>query len=43
MKVLYYIYFKEEEKIRRYLARREDEINTDKKESVKNRKFFIIQ
>ena len=43
MRVLYYIYFKEEEKIRRYLARREDEINTDKKVSVKDRKFFIIQ
>ena len=43
MRVLYYIYFKEEEKIRKYLTRREDEINTDKKESVKNRKFFIIQ
>ena len=41
--VLYYIYFKEEEKIRQYLARREDEINTDKRDSVKNRKFFIIQ
>ena len=43
MRVLYYIYFKEEEKIRRYLARREDEINTDKKDNVKDRKFFIIQ
>ena len=43
MRVLYYIYFKEEEKIRRYLTRREDEINNDKKESVKDRKFFIIQ
>ena len=43
MRVLYYIYFKEEEKIRQHLARREDEINTDKRDSVKNRKFFIIQ
>ena len=43
MRVLYYIYFKEEEKIRRYLTRREDEINNDKKESVKDKKFFIIQ
>ena len=42
MKVLYYIYFKEEDKIYRFLARREDEINTDKRESVKNKKFFII-
>ena len=36
--ILYYIYFKEEEKINGYLARREDEIN-----SIKNKKFFIIQ
>ena len=39
LKVLYYIYFKEEDKISRYLARREDEINN----GTKSRKFFIIQ
>ena len=43
MDVLYYIYFKEEGKIDEYLTRREDEINTLKRESVKNRKFFIIK
>ena len=42
MDVLYYIYFKEEDKIHEYFARREDEINTLKTQSVKNRKFFII-
>ena len=41
--VLFYIYFKEEDKINRYLARREDEINTNKMNSIKDRKFFIIQ
>ena len=41
--ILYFIFFREEEKIRHYLARREDEINTTKRESVKDRKFFILQ
>ena len=42
-KLLFYIYFKEEDKISRYFAGREDEINTNKMNSVKDRKFFIIQ
>ena len=41
--VLYYIYFKEEDDLNSFLAREEDEFNEKKeKESVKNRKFFII-
>ena len=43
MDILYYIYFKEEDKIDNFLARREDEINTLKRENLKNKKFFIIQ
>ena len=42
--VLCYIYFKEEDDLNSFLAREEDEFNREKreKESVKNRKFFII-
>ena len=42
--VLYYIYFKEEDDLNVFLVREEDEFNEKKreKESVKNRKFFII-
>ena len=43
MDILYYIYFKEEEKINEYLARREDEINTLKREVYHNPIIYISQ
>ena len=41
--LLYYIYFKEEDEFNNFLSREEDNYNEKKeKESLKNRKFFII-